>query len=237
MNARIFEIFTSIEGEGILYGTKTLFVRLAGCPYSCFYCDTLDALPLDSGKEYSITEACNLIDSNLQDNTFKVNFTGGEPLIQHEAVSELAKHVKARGIPTYLESACFDSKRFLHVLPLIDFVKIEFKTIDSEFIDEKHYPDLVRNTLECLQATVEAKKTTYIKIVVSSKTTIGSFKDLLGKIFEIISKENISGFIIQPTTSISEPTLEQLLKFYDVVYPYYNEVRVVPQLHKIISAP
>ena len=224
MNARIFEIFTSIEGEGILYGTKTLFVRLAGCPYSCFYCDTLDALPLDSGKEYSITEACNLIDSNLQDNTFKVNFTGGEPLIQHKAVSELAKHVKARGIPTYLESACFDSKKFMHVLPSIDFVKIEFKTIDSEFIDEKHYPDLVRNTLECLQATVEAKKTTYIKIVVSSKTTIGSFKDLLGKIFEIISKENISGFIIQPTTSISEPTLEQLLKFYDAVYPYYNEV-------------
>ena len=237
MKTRIFEIFTSIEGEGILYGTKTLFVRLAGCPYSCFYCDTLDALPLDSGKEYSITETCKMIDNNLQDNTFKVNFTGGEPLIQHEAVSELAKHVKARGIPTYLESACFDSKKFLYVLPSIDFVKIEFKTIDSEFIDEKHYPELLRNTLECLQAAVEAKKTTYIKIVVSSKTEIGSFKDLLDKIFEIISKENISGFIIQPTTSISEPTLEQLLEFYDAVYPHYNEVRVVPQLHKIISAP
>jgi len=237
LNTRIFEIFTSIEGEGILFGTKTLFVRLAGCPYSCFYCDTLDALPLDSGKEYSITEACNLIDSNLQDNTFKVNFTGGEPLIQHEAVSELAKHVKARGIPTYLESACFDSKRFLHVLPLIDFVKIEFKTIDSEFIDEKHYPNLIKNTLECLQAAVEAKKTTYIKIVVSSKTELESFKDILEQIFKTISKENISGFIIQPTTSLSEPTLEQLLEFYDNVYPYYDEVRVVPQLHKIISAP
>ena len=237
MKVRLFEIFTSIEGEGILYGTKTLFVRLAGCPYSCFYCDTLDALPLDSGKEYSITEACNLIDNNLQDNTFKVNFTGGEPLIQHEAVSELAKHVKARGTPTYLESACFDSKKFLYVLPSIDFVKIEFKTIDSEFIDEKHYPELVKNTLECLRAAVEAKKTTYIKIVVSSKTELSSFKDLLDQIFKIISKQNISGFIIQPTTSISEPTLEQLLEFYDAVYPYYDEVRVVPQLHKIISAP
>ena len=237
MNARIFEIFTSIEGEGILYGTKTLFVRFAGCPYSCFYCDTLDALPLDSGKEYSITEACNLIDSNLQDNTFKVNFTGGEPLIQHEAVSELAKHVKARGLPTYLESACFDSKKFLYVLPSIDFVKIEFKTIESEFIDEKHYPELLRNTLECLQAAVEAKKTTYIKIVVSSKTESGSFKEILEQIFKIISRENISGFIIQPTTSLSEPTLEQLLEFYDLVYPYYDEVRVVPQLHKVISAP
>ena len=237
MNARIFEIFTSIEGEGILYGTKTLFVRFAGCPYSCFYCDTLDALPLDSGKEYSITEACNLIDSNLQDNTFKVNFTGGEPLIQHEAVSELAKHVQARGLPTYLESACFDSKKFLYVLPSIDFVKIEFKTIESEFIDEKHYPELLRNTLECLQAAVEAKKTTYIKIVVSSKTEPESFKEILDQIFKIISKENISGFIIQPTTSLSEPTLEQLLEFYDLVYPYYDEVRVVPQLHKVISAP
>ena len=237
MNARIFEIFTSIEGEGILYGTKTLFVRFAGCPYSCFYCDTLDALPLDSGKEYSITEACNLIDSNLQDNTFKVNFTGGEPLIQHEAVSELAKHVKARGLPTYLESACFDSKKFLYVLPSIDFVKIEFKTIDSEFVDQQHHPELVRNTLECLQAAVEAKKTTYIKIVVSSKTEPESFKEILEQIFKIISKENISGFIIQPTTSLSEPTLEQLLEFYDLVYPYYDEVRVVPQLHKVISAP
>ena len=237
MKTRIFEIFTSIEGEGILYGTKTLFVRLAGCPYTCFYCDTLDALPLDSGKEYSITEACDLIDNNLQDNTYKVNFTGGEPLIQYEAVNELAKHVKARGVSTYLESACFDSKKFLYVLPSIDFVKIEFKTIDSEFIDEKHYPNLIKNTLECLKAAIEAKKTTYIKIVVSSKTELRSFKELLEQIFKIISKEDLSGFIIQPTTSTSEPTLKQLLVFYDNVYPYYDEVRVVPQLHKIISAP
>jgi len=237
LKTRIFEIFTSVEGEGILYGTKTLFVRLAGCPYACFYCDTLDALPLDSGKEYSINEACSLIDKNLQENTYKVNFTGGEPLIQYEAVSELAKHAKSRGIPTYLESACFDSQKFLHVLPSIDFVKIEFKTIDSEFIDKKHYPNLIRNTLECLQASIEAKKTTYIKTVISSKTELSSFKELLEQIFKIVSKENISGFIIQPTTSISEPPLEQLLEFYDSVYPYYDEVRVVPQLHKIISAP
>jgi organic radical activating enzyme len=237
LKVRLFEIFTSIEGEGILYGTKTLFVRLAGCPYSCFYCDTLEALPLDSGKEHSISEACSLIDNNLQDNTYKVNFTGGEPLIQYEAVNELAKHVKARGLPTYLESACFDSEKFLYVLPSIDFVKIEFKTIDSEFIDEKHYPNLIRNTLECLQAAIEAKKTTYIKIVISSKTELSPFKELLDQIFKIISKENISGFIIQPTTGHSEPSLEQLLLFYDNIYPYYEEVRIVPQLHKIISAP
>ena len=104
-------------------------------------------------------------------------------------------------------------------------------------IRDRHYPNLIKNTLECLKAAIEAKKTTYIKIVVSSKTELSSFKELLAQIFKIISKENISGFIIQPTTSLSEPTLEQLLVFYDNVYPYYEEVRVVPQLHKIISAP
>ena len=236
MKTRLFEIFTSVEGEGILYGTKTLFVRFAGCPYSCFYCDTLDALPLDSGKEYSLDEACVLIDKNPQKNTYKVNFTGGEPLIQHEAVYELAKYVKSKGIPTYLESACFDSKKFSYVLPSIDLIKIEFKTHDSEFIDSKHYPNLIKNTLECLQASITANKTTYIKIVVSSKTKLNSFTELTEKIFKNISKGDIAGFVIQPTTSISEPSLERLMEFYDIVYPHYEQVRIVPQLHKIINA-
>ena len=56
-------------------------------------------------------------------------------------------------------------------------------------------------------------------------------------IFQIISKDDISGFIIQPTHGIAEPSLEQLLILYDTIIPYYEEVRVVPQLHKIIGAP
>ena len=104
MKVRIFEVFTSIEGEGILYGTKTLFIRLAGCPFTCFYCDTKESLPLDSGKEYDIQDAIKLIDSNLQNQTYKVNFTGGDPLIQHEAVAELAKYVQNKKIPTFFSN-------------------------------------------------------------------------------------------------------------------------------------
>ena len=237
MNVRLSEIFTSVEGEGILYGTKTLFVRLAGCPFTCFYCDTLESLPLDSGKEYTIEQACRMIDENLKDNTYKVNFTGGEPLVQHEGAAELARYVQSKNIPTYLESSCFDSKKFNHVLPFIDFIKIEFKTKDSEFVDNKHYPNLIKNALECLNSSIKSGKKTYIKIVVSSKTEETSFQELLDKIFNIISKDEIAGFIIQPTYGIAEPSLEQLLRLYDIVYPYYKEVRVVPQLHKIIGAP
>lgn len=237
MKVRLFEIFTSVEGEGILYGTKTLFVRLAGCPFTCFYCDTKESLPLTSGTEYSIEDANHLIDSSLKNQTYKVNFTGGDPLIQHEAVALLAKHIQDKKIPTYLESSCFDIDRFNHVLPFIDIVKIEFKTKDSDFVDSKHYEKLISHTMKCLQSSVKSKKTTYIKIVVSSKTQPNEFAKLVQEIFDKISKDDIDGFIIQPTYGISEPSLELLLELYDLVFPHYIDVKVVPQLHKFIGAP
>ena len=237
MKVRLFEIFTSVEGEGILYGTKTLFVRLAGCPFTCFYCDTKESLPLDSGTEYSIEDANKLIDSNLKKQTYKVNFTGGDPLIQHEAVALLAKHIQEKKIPTYLESSCFDVDRFDHVLPFIDIVKIEFKTKDSDFVDAKHYDKFIGHTMKCLQSSVKSKKTTYIKVVVSSKTQPNEFAKLVKEIFDIVSKNDLDGFIIQPTYGISEPSLDLLLELYDLVYPYFIDVKVVPQLHKFIGAP
>ena len=237
MKVRLFEIFTSVEGEGILYGTKTLFVRLAGCPFTCFYCDTIESLPLDSGTEYSIKEANQLIDTSLKNQTYKVNFTGGDPLIQHEAVALLAKHIQTKNIRTYLESSCFDIDRFNHVLPFMDIVKIEFKTKDSDFVDSKHYEKLIIHAMKCLESSINANKITYIKIVVSSKTQLNEFNELIKQIFKIISKDNIDGFIIQPTYGISEPSLDLLLNLYDLVYPYYIDVKVVPQLHKFIGAP
>jgi organic radical activating enzyme len=237
LKVRLFEIFTSLEGEGILYGTKTLFVRLAGCPFTCFYCDTKESLPFDSGKEYDLKEACALIDEHLEGKTYKVNFTGGDPLIQAEAVAEMAKYVQTKHIPTYLESSCFDAKKFAHVLPYIDFVKIELKTQDSEFVDTKHYSTLLENALQCLDSAIKSKKSTYIKIVVSAKTELESFESLVKQIFKIVEPKDLKGFIIQPTYGIAEPTLQKLLSFYDLVYQFYSEVRVVPQLHKLIGAP
>ena len=90
----ISEIFTSLEGEGILFGTKTLFVRFAGCHLKCYWCDTAYALSIDGGKRYSLDEVKKLILINLAQNTYKINFTGGEPLLQYYAVKELAKFIK-----------------------------------------------------------------------------------------------------------------------------------------------
>lgn len=232
--ARIFEVFTSIEGEGMFCGTKTLFVRMAGCPFKCFWCDTAGALPADSGAEYTIDEACALVDSSLQEHTFKVNFTGGEPLVQHDAVAAMAEHVRSRGVKTYLESSCYDSGRFAEVLPHMDLIKVEFKTADSQFVGAEKHADAVSEAAECLRLARDAGRPAYVKVVVSSRTTPDEFAGLAGR---VLGAGPVSGFAIQPVHGPAAPSLEQLLRFYDFVAPRCAGVRVIPQMHKAIGAP
>jgi len=235
--ARVNEIFTSIEGEGIFVGKKTLFIRFSGCHLKCKWCDTKYALPLDSGTEYQIDEIKDLIIRELQPFTYKVNFTGGEPLLQTDAVIELADFIKKQtNLKTYIESSCFDSELFSKVLPFIDICKIEFKTDDSKVAENEEYDNLLLNEIKCLELAVESNKTTYIKIVVTNSTDLESFKNLVYNISKKIKPSNIVGFIIQPSHGVDQPTVNKLLDTYDIVQPIFPEVRVIPQLHKEIGA-
>lgn len=235
--ARVSEIFTSIEGEGIFVGKKTLFIRFSGCHLKCRWCDTKYALPLDSGTDYQIDEIKDLIIKELQPFTYKVNFTGGEPLLQTEAVIELADFIKKQtNLKTYMESSCFDSELFSKVLPYIDICKIEFKTDDSKVVEDEEYDNLILNEIKCLELAVESNKATYIKIVVTNSTNLESFKNLVYNISEKIKPSDILGLIIQPSFGIDQPTVNKLLDTYDIVQPMFPEVRIIPQLHKEIGA-
>jgi 7-carboxy-7-deazaguanine synthase len=228
---QLSEIFTSIEGEGPFFGTKTIFVRMAGCHLKCHWCDTTYALPMGSGLSYSVDEVKDLIIKQLQPSTYKINFTGGEPLLQYEAVAALAEFMKqTRGLRTYIESSCFDSLRFAKVLPHIDICKIEFKMSDSKVINPAGYDEF-----RCLKLAVSENKRTFVKVVVTNVTDIIEFRKLVREIFESVKPSDIMGFVIQPSYGIDEPTIENLLNFYDSVYPVYEEVRIVPQLHKLIG--
>ena len=80
----INEIFYSIQGESLTAGEPTIFIRLAGCPLRCSYCDTSYAFK--GGKELSFESIISKI-SNY--NTSFITVTGGEPLAQKNCYSFL----------------------------------------------------------------------------------------------------------------------------------------------------
>ncbi|MHC8441196.1 MAG: 7-carboxy-7-deazaguanine synthase QueE [Candidatus Eutrophobiaceae bacterium] len=74
---RINEIFHSIQGESLRTGLPTVFVRLAGCPLRCVWCDTEYAF--HHGKTMSMEAILNAV---AKFKCTQVTVTGGEPLAQ-----------------------------------------------------------------------------------------------------------------------------------------------------------
>ena len=98
---RVAEIFHSIQGEGLLAGVPSVFVRTSGCNLRCDWCDTPYASWKPEGPEMSVEEILKrLTDWNCD----HVVLTGGEPMIAPD-LSELAEALKKQGKHITIETA------------------------------------------------------------------------------------------------------------------------------------
>jgi 7-carboxy-7-deazaguanine synthase len=77
----INEIFYSLQGEGFLAGVPSVFVRLAGCPLRCRWCDTKYAWHEDSGDDKTIEKIIQEVDKW---SSRHIVITGGEPMINSQ---------------------------------------------------------------------------------------------------------------------------------------------------------
>jgi 7-carboxy-7-deazaguanine synthase len=77
----VVEIFRSIQGESTWAGTPCTFVRLAGCNLDCAYCDTRYARAGGETRDLD-----DIADEALRNPDPLVEITGGEPLLQPDAV-------------------------------------------------------------------------------------------------------------------------------------------------------
>ncbi|MBN2314493.1 MAG: 7-carboxy-7-deazaguanine synthase QueE [Sedimentisphaerales bacterium] len=85
------EIFYSLQGEGFLAGVPSVFVRLAGCPLRCRWCDTKYAWEEDAGRDCTIVE---IVETVCKHRCPFVVITGGEPMMDLQ-VRQLARELKA----------------------------------------------------------------------------------------------------------------------------------------------
>jgi len=74
----ISEIFYSIQGEGFLAGVPSVFIRLAGCPLRCKFCDTKYANDSKTGGIKTIDEIVKQVKKYKTD---YIVITGGEPMV------------------------------------------------------------------------------------------------------------------------------------------------------------
>ncbi len=97
----ISEIFYSIQGEGVLTGVPSVFVRTSGCNLRCRWCDTGYASWKPEGEEMSVED---ILAGVSRWPAQHVVLTGGEPMVAR-GIHELAAALRERGMHITIETA------------------------------------------------------------------------------------------------------------------------------------
>ena len=101
------EIFHSLQGEGVAIGTPSVFLRLALCNLICSYCDTKytwDWRNYDYKTEVMELSLAQVEEYILRYDCQHLVVTGGEPLLQQEALALLIRSLKERGFSFEIET-------------------------------------------------------------------------------------------------------------------------------------
>lgn len=171
---RISEIYLSIQGEGTLTGTESVFVRASGCNLRCHYCDTPYASWNPEGDDLSVEE---IMAEVAKLDCRHVVLTGGEPMLFAELVP-LTEQLHARGIHITIETA-----GTLHLPVRCDLMSVSPKLSNSTPSAAKHPRWSVRHEHSRHVPDVIRRLTTefayQLKFVVDTDADLGEIADYL----------------------------------------------------------
>ena len=176
LNISDIQHFSVGDGPGI---RTTVFLK--GCNLRCPWCHNPETLSRETvtltypRANKSVTygrlmTVDGIVTEVMEDADFYresgggVTVSGGEPLLQAEAVAELAKALQAQGVSVLLDTAgCVPWSRFEVVLPFVDIVFFDWKTGDPTIMKERIRGDLplIKGNLARLLQTA---KETHIRI-------------------------------------------------------------------------
>jgi 7-carboxy-7-deazaguanine synthase len=119
---KLYEIYTSIQGETQYAGLPCTLVRFAACDLRCSYCDTEYAFT--GGQEVAVDAIVRDVEAR---GAKLVLLTGGEPMLQRD-LPELAAELMARGFEVMIETG---GHRDLSTLPAGVVKIVDVKTPGS----------------------------------------------------------------------------------------------------------
>src|SRR5262245_43691246 len=135
MGVKLYEIYTSIQGETQYAGLPCTLVRFAACDLRCRYCDT--AYAFVGGEEVARAAiGADVVARGVR----LVLLTGGEPLLQPE-LPELAAELLGRGFEVMVETG---GHRDVSVLPPGTVIILDVKTPESGELERMCWANLER---------------------------------------------------------------------------------------------
>lgn len=240
----ISEIFSSIQGEGYLAGRRQVFIRLAECNLNCRYCDTVQektgicriethpgsATFRDLPQPMTLQAVLEILAQwiiALPGAHHSVSLTGGEPLLSAHALRQWLPEIR-KLLPVHLETNGTMYIALDEVVQHIDYISMDMKLPSTSGCTE-HLWDLHHLFLQAAHG-----HTVSVKVVVGDDTT----REEIRQVCDIItSVDRAVPLFLQPLT-LSGGAIgisgAHVLSLQEVATSLLPDVRVIPQMHKLL---
>lgn len=242
----IREIFSSIQGEGYLAGRRQIFIRLTECNLDCNYCDTdfkpaamvqvetepgsaqFDHLP----SPLSLQQLLAIISgwsAALPGAHHSLSITGGEPLLSADILSEWLPQLRAL-LPIHLETNGTLPVALAQVIAHLDYISMDMKLPSTAGCSAPLW-DLHRLFLLAAQASNVS-----VKIVAGDRTTSEEINQVCAIIAQV---DPAIPLFLQPLMLPGGAigiNAGHLLRLQAAAASRLPDVRVIPQMHKLLGA-
>jgi len=214
-------VISSVE----FHGNMSLVIFMSGCPLTCRYCHNVELL--EDTTEKTFEEVKQEIDSSA-DFLDAVVISGGEPLLQLDALIEIFTYVRKIGLKTKLDTSGIYPEKIKKLLDLnlLDFVSLDVKTTFSKYrkITGSNIGFQVKKSMELINADknvhLEAR-TTYVPTLHTKKDIINLVDELEADIYTIQQFRNKN--VLDPALEkVEVPNPHDLVDLAREIKPYFK---------------